>query len=203
MKSQAYPAASREPAAAHHPAASRARRGWTLAAWVLALLASILPEILAGELAGRGLPWLNLFRIGLFSALLLVGFVWKPARQLGGFAGVWLVIYAGAEIVARVNFTWPGLVQVHMHYLAARMHALVGAAGAYHFGGGLHELPERRFQRALHGGLALLLLPAEEGGAVIFHCQFIAGHGPLIHMQSPIANGGSSVHSASPRRRFR
>ena len=60
--------------------------------------------------------------------------------------------------------------------LAERMHAGIGAAGAARD----HVLAGERLdgfgQAPLHRDAVLLHLPADEGRAVIFECELVAGH---------------------------
>lgn len=77
------------------------------AAWAITLAASILPEILADQFGGVTLPWLVPVRIVVFAVLFAAGMVLEPVRPLRGFAAVWLVLYAGSNLVARFDFSLP------------------------------------------------------------------------------------------------
>jgi membrane protease YdiL (CAAX protease family) len=61
-------------------------------AWIIALLASALPNIILGELFKLSLPWLVWVRVGLLSAAVVVSLVWKEIRLLRLFFIALLVI---------------------------------------------------------------------------------------------------------------
>ena len=66
--------------------------------------------------------------------------------------------------------------EIDMRDLAARMHAGIGAAGALHQRLLARQRLDRRGERALHGELIGLDLPAAERRAVIFDGELVAGH---------------------------
>ncbi len=66
--------------------------------------------------------------------------------------------------------------QIEMRDLRQRMHAGIGAAGALHAHGLADGRLDRRLERALHGRLMVLHLPAAERAAVVFDHQPVARH---------------------------
>ena len=60
--------------------------------------------------------------------------------------------------------------------LAERVDAGIGAAGALDHDGLAGEGGDRLLDRLLHGAAVLLALPADEGAAVIFDGELVAGH---------------------------
>ena len=64
-----------------------------------------------------------------------------------------------------------------MRNLAERMHAGIGAAGATWDGLLAGERFDGVGEAPLHRGAVLLHLPADEGRAVIFEDELVAGHG--------------------------
>jgi hypothetical protein len=72
--------------------------------WVLVLIASIIPEILLDQIAGRTVLWLNWFRIIIFAALFLLTFLWRPIRPLRGITALLATIYLASYIISRLDF---------------------------------------------------------------------------------------------------
>jgi hypothetical protein len=77
-----------------------------IAAWGMALFASILPEVMADQFFNLGIPWMNHARIAVFALLFLVTFFWYPIRPLRGFSAIWLVVYTGSEIISHLHLRW-------------------------------------------------------------------------------------------------
>ncbi len=86
-----------------------ATRFLLIATWGMAVFASILPEVMADQFFDKGMPWMNNVRIAVFALLFLVTFFWHPIRPLRGFSAVWVVLFAGSEVISRFNFRWPFL----------------------------------------------------------------------------------------------
>lgn len=80
-----------------------------LAAWVITLFASILPEIILNETDQIVPSWMISLRLGVIAILLVISLIWQPLRPLRNFMIYWLVLFAAGELIARVNFTLPGL----------------------------------------------------------------------------------------------
>ena len=70
----------------------------------------------------------------------------------------------------------PILAEIDMGDLAERVNAGVGASGARDDRGLAGECVNGVGDHALDGELVVLRLPADEGGAVIFDGEFVAGH---------------------------
>src|SRR5512140_1795915 len=62
-------------------------------AWVVALLVSLLPDILFRELSGSLPAWLYWAKVGLIFVLLVAALFWQRLRPLGLFLAVLLVVY--------------------------------------------------------------------------------------------------------------
>lgn len=85
---------------------SAASQNLLIAAWGMAVFASILPEVIADQFFGIAIPWMNTARIVVFALLFLVTFFWQAIRPLRGFSAVWFVLYGGSEGISRLNFRW-------------------------------------------------------------------------------------------------
>lgn len=83
-----------------------------LVAWGMTLFASILPEIILNETGQVVPPWMIWLRLGVFMVLLGTSLVWQPLRLLQNFMIYWLLLFSAGELIARVNFTLPGLQKI-------------------------------------------------------------------------------------------
>ena len=74
----------------------------------------------------------------------------------------------------------PCLFEIEVGDLPQRVHAGVGSPRAAHARRFAREFTDRRFERALNRYAFSLALPADEGRAVIFDGDAVAGHsGPV------------------------
>lgn len=78
----------------------------TLAAWSLALTASLLPVVLWDQITGMSTAWLGWVRITLLAVVVAVAIAWKALRPLRDFAIVLLIINAGSFFAGKLNFTY-------------------------------------------------------------------------------------------------
>ncbi len=84
----------------------QASRGpFPILAWVVILLVSLLPEVMVNEVLHLSIPWLFYAKLGLLAVLVVVSFVWKPARLLGRFFAVLLALYTLEEFTGRLAAT--------------------------------------------------------------------------------------------------
>jgi len=87
----------------------QSRRDLTIAAWVVTLLISTLPEIAWIELTGGSPAWLTYAKMGLLLILALTTFVWQPVRPLRNFFLVMFAFFGLMELRRHFNFTLPAL----------------------------------------------------------------------------------------------
>ena len=99
-------------------------------------------------------------------------------------AGRRCALKASRTVSARQSFR-----KIDMAYLSNRVHAGVGAPGAAYS----HPLAAKAFacrgQHSLHARSVVLDLPADEGPAVVFYRQLIAGHEAAQLIQTPGRTG--------------
>lgn len=76
----------------------------TIAAWLIMLAASLLPNIIGLEVMGQALPWLWI-KSGLLAALLVAGFVLPWLKPLRPYMVILLLILAANSTCSRPS--WP------------------------------------------------------------------------------------------------
>jgi membrane protease YdiL (CAAX protease family) len=89
--------------------APMSNRKLAIAAWVVTILVSTVPDIGFDKLAG-GIPsWLTYAKAGLLLALCLIACFWKPFRQMRHFFFAMFAFFGLMELRVRLNFSWPAL----------------------------------------------------------------------------------------------
>ena len=87
-------------------------RKLAVVAWVVAVLISVVPDILWNTLAHAPSSWLNYGKTILLLGLALAALFWKPLGPLRNFFIAMLAFFVLFDLRLRLKFTWPALQQV-------------------------------------------------------------------------------------------
>lgn len=82
-----------------------AKRTLNLAAWVVMLVVSDLPDILITKLGGTIPPWISWAKTGFLFAFFVLTLAWKAIRPLWQYAGIFLTLFLALSLTGLVRYT--------------------------------------------------------------------------------------------------